>query len=196
MSLAEISQKLTYYITNQLNYDEEKKEIIAYAIETALLTFSGVLLISLLGYFFEALMPTLISAAFGGSLRRLSGGAHFNTPLKCLLSGALTYALIGVLTIKIVDHNLINSYITTALLVITLIIVLILAPVESEGKPIHSMSLRRKLKVASSFFVLMVFFIPYFTANSMVNISAVLGVLSQSITLLPMFNKKGGEFGL
>ncbi|MHB1405169.1 MAG: accessory gene regulator ArgB-like protein [Desulfitobacteriaceae bacterium] len=195
MSLAEISQKLTCLITSQLDYDEEKKEIIAYAIETGLLAVSGALLIAILGYALNALIPALIAAAFGGSLRRVSGGAHFSTPLMCLVFSAVTYSLIGVLAIKLTNYSLINQYIII-LLIISLLIVFILAPVESEGKPIHSQSLKRKLKVTSTAFVIVVFLITYLSSNSLVNISAVLGVLSQSITLLPMFNKKGGELSL
>ncbi|GAB6173130.1 accessory gene regulator B family protein [Paradesulfitobacterium aromaticivorans] len=196
MGFTEISQKLTYIITSQLDYDEEKKEIIAYAIETGLLAVSGAFLIAILGYALNALIPALIAAAFGGSLRRVSGGAHFNTPLKCLISGALTYSLIGVLATKLISYPLINQYIYLILLIISLLIVFVLAPVESEGKPIHSQSLKRKLKVTSTAFVIVVFLITYLSSNSLVNISAVLGVLSQSITLLPMFNKKGGELSL
>lgn len=190
MSLAEISQQLTNALTGQLNYDDEKKEIIAYAIETALLAISGAALIVVLGYVLNALVPALIAAAFGGSLRRVSGGAHFNTPLKCLISGALTYSLIGFLAIRLVNYTLINQSIILILLIFSLLVVIILAPVESEAKPIHSQSLRRKLKAASIVFVLLVSLITYTSTNSLVNISAVLGVLIQSITLLPMFNKK------
>ena len=44
-----ISYKLTEVITSELNYNEDKKEIIAYALETTLLFVLGSLLIMLLG---------------------------------------------------------------------------------------------------------------------------------------------------
>lgn len=196
MSIAEISEKLTAVITSQLDYNEDKKEIIAYAIETGLLAIIGAFLIALLGYVLNAFIPTLIAAAFGGTLRRFSGGAHFNTPLKCLIFGAIAYSAVGIITVKLLKYDLINQSITTTLLIISLLIVFFLAPVESESKPIHSKSLRRKLKVASITFVVVVFPIIYLNSNSLINYSAVLGILSQSITLLPVFNKKGGELCL
>ncbi|WP_206811064.1 accessory gene regulator ArgB-like protein [Paradesulfitobacterium ferrireducens] len=196
MNLAEMSQQLTIALTNQLNYDEEKREIIAYAIETALLAISGAFLILVFGLLLNALVPALIAAAFGGSLRRVSGGAHFNTPLKCLFSGALMYSVIGFLAVKLMNLNLMNQSFLLILLISSLLAVSILSPVQSEAKPIHSKSLRHKLKIASIVFVLLTALITYISTNSLVNISAVLGVFSQSITLLPMFNKKGGEMGL
>jgi Accessory gene regulator B. len=57
-----ISNKLTEVITNELDCNEDKKEIIAYAIETALLFILGSLLIILIGYAFHALMTTIIAA--------------------------------------------------------------------------------------------------------------------------------------
>lgn len=196
MNLAEMSQQLTTALTRQLNYDEEKKEIIAYAIETALLAISGAFLILVFGLILNALVPALIAAAFGGSLRRVSGGAHFNTPLKCLFSGALMYSLIGFLAVKLISFNLIYQSFLLILLISSLLAVSILSPVQSEAKPIHSKSLKHKLKIASIIFVLLTAIITHISTNSLVNISAVLGVFSQSITLLPMFNKKGGVTGL
>ncbi|MDR3541274.1 MAG: accessory gene regulator B family protein [Desulfosporosinus sp.] len=197
MNLAEnISNRLTEVLTNELDYDEDKKEIIAYAIETALLSVLGALLIMLLGYAFNALIPALIAAIFGGSLRRVSGGAHFNTPLKCLTTSSIIYALIGVLTKKLVSYDLTNQSIQIFPLLVSFLLVAFLAPVDSESKPIHSSSLKVKLKISSMVFVIISFVIILFIDNKLLSVSAVLGVFYQSITLLPTFNRKGGEYGL
>ena len=191
-----ISNKLTEVITSELNYNEDKKEIIAYAIETALLFVLGSFLIMLLGYALNALIPAVFAAIFGGLLRRVSGGAHFNTPLKCLVFGSIIYSFIGVLAKIFIENNLTNKYILIIILLISFLLVAFLAPVDSESKPIHSRSLKVKLKISSIVFVIVSFLLISFVDNKLVSVSAVLGVFYQSITLLPIFNRKGGEYGL
>ena len=185
-----ISNKLTEVITKELNYNEDKKEIIAYAIETALLFLLGSFFLILLGYYFNALVPIVMAAIFGGSLRRVSGGAHFNSPAKCLAFGSMVYCSIGITAKKLVDYNLYDKNILLFVLLIAFLLVVFLAPVDSESKPIHSKSFKLKLKIISVLFLIFSFFIVNFTNNSLINVSVVLGVFYQSITLLPIFNKK------
>ena len=149
-----ISNRLTEVITNELNYSEDKKEIIAYAIETALLFILGLFLIMLLGYALNALMAAIYAAIFGGLLRRVSGGAHFNTPLRCLVFGSIIYSLIGVLATKLVVYDLTNKYVLICVLFVSFFGVAFLAPVDSEAKPIHSNSLKVKLKISSMVLVI------------------------------------------
>ena len=188
-----ISNKLTEVITNELDYNEDKKEIISYAIETALLFVLGSFLIVLLGYAFNALLPAVFAAIFGGLLRRLSGGAHFNSPIKCLVIGSIIYSSIGVLAKKLVDCHLIHQYILISVLLVSFLIVALLAPVDSEAKPIHSSSLKVKLKTSSMVFVTVSLIIVSLTDNTLLSVSAVSGVVYQSLTLLPIFNRKEGD---
>lgn len=197
MSFSEnISNKLTEVITNELDYNQDKKEIIAYAIETTLLFVLGAFLIILLGYAFNALIPAVIAAAFGGLLRRVSGGVHFNNPLKCLIIGSIVYSSIGVLAKKLLYYDLTNQYILIFSLLVSFLLVLFFAPVDSEAKPIHSSSLKFKLKISSMVFIIISFLIIFFVDNPVLSVSAVLGVSYQSLTLLPIFNRKGGEYRL
>ena len=188
-----ISNKLTEVITNELDFNEDKREIIAYAIETALLFLLGSFLIILLGYAFNALLPTVFAAIIGGLLRRVSGGAHFNTPRKCLIFGSIIYSFIGVSAKKLVDYDFTNKYILIFILLVSLFIVAFLAPVDSVAKPIHSSSLKVKLKTSAIVLVTVSIVFVSLTHNTLLSVSAVLGVVYQSLTLLPIFNKKGGD---
>lgn len=191
MNLAEsISDKLTEIITNELNYSEEKKEIIAYAIETTQLFFLGLCSLVIIGYSLNALMPTVIAAFFGSSLRRVSGGAHFDTPFKCLAFGTVVYCSIGVLAKRIFEYDLTSKYFLFIILLASFLIVAFLAPVDSEAKPIHSSSFKLKLKILSVFFLIFTFLVVAFIENPLINVCAVLGVAYQSITLLPIFNMR------
>lgn len=195
MDISYISNKITNGITNELNYSEDKKEIIVYAIESIFLFILGGLLIILFGYSLNALIPTVIATAFGGLLRKVSGGAHFDAPLKCTVIGAIVYSSMGVMAKNLVSYDFIDKYVLLAILFVPFVLVAFLAPVDSESKPIHSSSLRLKLRISSILFVIFTFLMVAFSDNKLVSVSAVLGLFYQSVTLLPTFNK-GGEYSL
>jgi len=196
MDFSYLSNKFTNAITNELNYSEDKKEIIAYAIETIFLFILGGLLLILFGYALNALIPTIIAAAFGALLRKVSGGAHFDAPLKCTVIGAIVYSSMGVIAKNLVGYDFNNKYVLLAILLVAFLLVAFLAPVDSESKPIHSTSLKFKLRIASMLFVIFTSVMVAFSDNKLLSVSAVLGLFYQSITLLPKFNKKGGEYSL
>lgn len=186
-----ISNKLADIITDELNYSEDKREVVAYAIETMILFVLGTLLLILAGYCLNALISTITAAFFGGSLRRVSGGAHFNTPQKCLAFGTLVYSIMGVIAEKLLTNEFFNKNVLLFCILISFILVAYLAPVDSEAKPIHSRSLKVRLKILSIAFVIFTFFFVIFSDYKLLSISAVFGVFYQSITLLPIFNSKG-----
>ena len=193
MRFSDITARITNLITNELNYSDEKKEIITYAVETALLSVFGTLLLVVFGYLVNALEPAMMAALFGVLLRRVSGGAHFNTPLKCLLIGALIFTALGVLAKILVAYDLLNATFQMLILLVSFILVALLAPVDSDAKPIHSGKLRISLKISSLIFIGLSFLMITFTYDKLLNVSAILGLLYQSITLLPIFNRKGGD---
>ncbi|CDX04673.1 accessory gene regulator B [Desulfitobacterium sp. LBE] len=192
IDLTDLSNNLTNLITKDLDYDEDKKEIITYSIETSLLAIIGTLLLVLFAMIANVLKPALIAAFFGVLLRRVSGGAHFSTPTKCLVFGAVLYTLLGVLAETFVEYQVLHNYMIWLSLAISLLIVAYLAPVDSESKPIHSKSLRKKLKASSVGFVVIALIIGLVSADPLLNVSMCLGILYQSLTLLPLFNRGGG----
>ena len=193
MNLSEISERLSKTLTAELDYDDDKKEIVAYGIETLILSLVGFLAILLAAFLFNAVIPTVIAALSGGLLRKVSGGAHFNNPLKCLAFGTIVYCCLGVMAKEIVKYNLYSTGIYLAILVLAFVSVAILAPVDSEAKPIHSAIFKRKLKIASIGFVILALAIVLLSDNLLLNTSVVLGVAYQALTLLPVFNKKKKE---
>ncbi len=193
MNISHFSKRLCDIITGELNYSEEKKEIVAYGIETAFLTILGFLSIVLIAFFLNALVPATLAAIFGGLLRRISGGAHFETPTKCLVFGAISYSLLGVISKEVMEIELYSAYLILFPLLISLIIVFLYAPVDCDAKPIYSNKLKTKLKMASTGFVLLTIILIQFSNNQLFNISVVLGVGFQALTLLPVFNKKERE---
>ena len=193
MSIYEISQRLANSISLELGYNEDKKEIVAYGIESVMLSLVGIATILIVALPLNVVFPTVIALIFGGGLRKVSGGAHFQTPMKCLTLGAVVYPLLGVMTVHIVKVDLYQTSVSVLVLVICLIIVALLAPVGCEAKPIHSSIFKRKLKLASVSIVVFACLVILLSNNTLINTGAVLGIVYQTITLLPIFNKKKKE---
>ncbi|ACL18978.1 Accessory gene regulator B [Desulfitobacterium hafniense DCB-2] len=192
ISLNKMSNNLTNIITKDLDYNEDKKEIIAYSIETSLLAVIGTLLLILFAFIANALKPALIAALFGVALRKVSGGAHFNTPTKCLIFGAIVYTLLGFLAQTLIKYQLNYDYLLWISLASSFLIVIILAPVDSDSKPIHSKRLRNNLKMLSIVLIIVALIIYKVSSEPLLIVSMCLGVLYQSLTLLPVFNRRGG----
>ncbi|NLT95016.1 MAG: accessory gene regulator B family protein [Clostridia bacterium] len=183
-----ISTYLSNIITKDLDYSDEKKEIVTYAIEMLFLTIIGFIAIITVALLFDAVYPAAIAAVFGGILRRVSGGAHFNTPFKCLAIGALVYGIIGILA-KYVHTHLPSSLIYLGFFS-ALFIIGYYAPVDSKEKPINSPILRRNLKIASIVFVIISIIIAYISSDVLFVTGMLFGIAYQAISLLPLFNKR------
>ncbi|AFM42315.1 protein possibly involved in post-translational modification of quorum-sensing peptides [Desulfosporosinus acidiphilus SJ4] len=193
MNLSDLSNQISDTIVMETKLDNEKKEILSYAVETFILSITGTLLVVLTSYIFHVMIPALIATFFGGSLRRLSGGAHFNTPFKCLMSGAIIYTFIGFISEQAIRFELVQVKFGLPFILFCLITVGILAPVDSPGKPIRSKKLRRTLKILSIIFVLVVMVVLNFTQLNLLKVSSLLGITYQCITLFPIFNRKEVE---
>lgn len=191
-SLEKVSLKLTDSLTKDLDYNEEKREIITYAIETALLSILGTSLLLLFAFLLDVIKPAIVAGISGMFLRRVSGGFHFNTPGKCLFFGAIIYTFLGVISQKVVEQSLIGEPVLWITLGTALIIVYMLAPVDSESKPINSSTLKRNLKIGSLTLIILAFVIITSSSDQLLNVSICLGILYQSFTLLPIFNPRGG----
>lgn len=190
MSYSRLSNNLANYICKEINVDGERQEIITYAIENLLLGAGGFIFIIIIGFLFHAVIPAVAAAIVGALLRRFSGGAHLSTPMKCLVVGAFAYGTLGVVS-KYLAYQL-PEMLPIAGLIVSLALVSLYAPVDCPAKPIKSNLLRKKLKLGSICFVVVVLlFVLTVNISHEVKFALTLGVLYQSITLIPILNKGG-----
>lgn len=194
MSYSKFSENAAKNISTELGFDTEKQQVIAYSIESLLLTVVGFISIVIFGTLFGAALPAAVAAVSGGFLRRLSGGAHAKTATRCLIFGTLGYGALGILS-KVIFQTMkanVNIKLLSLGLFISLIIVIIYAPVDCAAKPIASQNLRKKLRIASITFILILLILILLIRNPIIQMAVTFGVLYQAITLLPIFNKKRG----
>jgi len=192
MPYLKLSTKVSDYLVYELNYSEEKKDIIAYAMDSIILVITGFAMVMTVGFLIGVPRATFFAILAGDLLRKVSGGAHFATPLPCLLFGAVAYPLVsraGVQALAQWGDKPVYNIVLTSLCLLCLVMVTVLAPVDCEAKPIISPAFRKKLKVASILLVLFFSLIALLYKDTYIGVSLIGGITFQSMTLLPFLMK-------
>ncbi len=192
MAYSPISEKTSEYLAKELNFPEEKREILAYAVENIVLTVIGFVMVMAVGFVLQAPVETFCAAVAGGILRKFSGGAHAATRVSCLVIGAVIYPGTGWL-IKLLSPFAGYEGILMAILgLAALLLVYIYAPVDSPAKPIVSQDFRRRLRKGAIITVVVFMGLAIMNVSQTWALPLVGGLFIQSMSLLPLLNK-GGE---
>jgi len=191
MAYSRFSETVAGYISAQTGLDGDQRQIVAYSIENLLLSLIGFCSIFAFGTFLGVGVESATAAVFGAILRKLSGGAHAKTALACIILSTVGYVTLGVLAgyLSIINGMSLNLF-GIIVFFTSLTLVGVYSPVDSKAKPIISQVLRKRLKLFSVLFVLLssltFFVIPW----KMFQTAIALGIFYQSLTLLPILNKR------
>jgi accessory gene regulator B len=184
---------ISEYIAKEMNYDEEKKVILAYALDVLFLTVLGFVILIIAGYLLGITFQVLTATIAGASLRLSSGGAHSSSRLRCMIIGTIQYTIVGLCMTNIykllVGQTLLYILIITMSL-LSLIIVCKYAPVDSPAKPILSVKFRKRLRKAAIIITLNYSVISIISINTIWGITIMGGLMIQAISLLPIFHLK------
>ena len=135
--IEKISNRFAEKIANEMDYDQDKKEVMAYGTHAILQIFFSLLFVVIFGLIFGVLIEALIVSFSTSILRKYSGGVHAASPAICMIVG--TVACIGFGLLSIVPFAT-NLYFVYGYLIITFFITMMvfikLAPVASSAKPI------------------------------------------------------------
>jgi len=144
-----ICEKISGYIAQELNLDDDKKSVINYGIFAFIQMVICIALVIIFGFIFNVIIEALIISFTISILRKSSGGVHASSPERC--------AVIG--TVSSVSMALISKYINVSFSFAILVGIIIficsyyivykLAPVDSIAKPIKSIEKRKRLKKSS-----------------------------------------------
>ncbi len=191
MPYSPFSTRVSGYLARELKLDNEKKEILAYALENVIFTTGGFILIMAVGYILGVPKETFCAAIAGAILRKFSGGAHSKTALRCMLVGALAYPPVAFLAryFFVLLGGTSPYYAILAFCSVgSFLIVARYAPVDSKGKPIVAEDFRRKLRHGSVVTVLLFIAIAWLNMTNSIGSSIISGIVIQSISLLPFQN--------
>jgi len=143
-----LSKKIGEKIANELNLDNDNKEVISYGIFAIIQMLYNILLVILFGVIFNVVIESLIVSFTISILRKSSGGAHSSSPTKCLIAGTFLAISIGLISKIDIGFN-INILIGIITFVWSYYIIYKLAPVDSPAKPIRTEKKKKRLKKSS-----------------------------------------------
>lgn len=190
MAYSSMSTKISNYLAKESNCSEEQKAVLAYGMESIILTAVVFIVVIFTGFLLGAWKETLLAALAGGVLRKMSGGAHMATPAQCLIVSTVCYSAAGLLASKLYFWAALGTVqaLFTVLAVFTIFMVLRYAPMDSKAKPIVSASFRKKLHLASIVTLLFFLAVAWTSLHSVTGIALLLGLTTQAATLLPVLN--------
>lgn len=191
-SIENTTKKITNIICDELNLDDNKKQILNYGGFAIIHALMSILLTIILGLIFNVVVEALILSFSISILRKFSGGVHASTPNNCIILGNFICISCAI----IVKFVIIGNVAETNLIYLDLLgflwcyyILYKLSPVDNPNKPLRNKKKKLALKKKSiitiviyqSIFLIMVLYSP----NELVGYSTALflGALWQCFTL-------------
>ena len=148
-------------IAVEMNYDEDKKAVIAYGL-TAIFQMTTIFaVISIIGILFGFWYESIVIFLGVGIIRKSTGGAHSQTMEGCIVISVLSITILSTLARYFFDFPLskfVNFGISIFVFIFCLIIFYIRVPVDSPNKPIVKPGKIKKLR-RQSFLILTIFFL-------------------------------------
>lgn len=139
--------RITSFLANNDNFDEERLEVIRYGIEILLLKVLFFIASMLLGVLLQSFWECLLFTLSFSAIRSLAGGYHADTRMKCFIQSMCM--LMAVLAIsKLIQRNLFSCEIVLCLSVIAAVIIWLISPIDTENKRLTNEE-RKILKIKS-----------------------------------------------
>lgn len=149
MSSYNIAKRIARKISEELSFDLEKEEVIAYGIFGLLQISISMIVVFVVGIFFGVAKEALIISIVMASIRKTSGGVHATSPNRCMFIGTTLCILMSLAT-----HNIRLTFewsvvINVSIFLRAYYLMYKLAPVDTPNKPIKNIDKRMRLKKIS-----------------------------------------------
>lgn len=156
-----LAHKIAEKIALQLDYDDDKKAVVAYGLIAILQMVTIFIIITIIGILFDFWYECMIIFIGVGIIRKSTGGAHSKTLNGCIIISILSVTMLSALSryLLCLPINIyVNLGISIFVFVISFIIFYLRVPIDSPNKPIVKPEKIRRLR-KQSFFILILFFL-------------------------------------
>lgn len=144
--IEQICEKISNNISNELNFDNDKKAVINYGLFAFIQMGICLILVMIFGAFFNVFFEALIISFSSSILRKSSGGVHASSPMKCAIIGTISSVGMALISRYVKINFSINVLIGFVTFIWSYYILYKLAPVDCITKPIKNIEKRKKLK--------------------------------------------------
>lgn len=196
-----ISKAVAEKVSNELNYDNERKEVIQYGTYALIQTLISIISVLILGLIFNIALEALIFLFTASILRKYSGGAHSESSNVCTLLGIIISICVGFLIKSSFFVNMDFEFIIFAGIVVFVFAYFIIfkyAPVDTPNKPIKTEKKKKRMKKGSLkiltiyLFIVLLNTILYYNSDvvfaKQVILSILFGIAWQCMTLTALGN--------
>ncbi|MBX4265662.1 accessory gene regulator ArgB-like protein [Clostridium estertheticum] len=183
MNITEKTTKIFIkFIKNNTEKSEEEIEKVQYGFQVIIMNLFKIIILFSTAYFLEIFMYTLVAFIVFGIFRSFACGVHANTSLNCIIINYVVF--LGNVFISI---NLsLNKSIIVIIYIISLILVRLYAPADTEERPLVSKKHRNKLKTRAIIVVLGFTLISLLIENSIYMNLITTSIMEESILITPV----------
>lgn len=147
-----LAKKITNHYIKKNSIQEEEREIYEYCFDVMISTLLNLIAIAIISISMGLYIEGTIFCIVFMSLRGIGGGYHAKTHFFCFMTIMIVFA-IYVLMLKLLGTTIL-FYISIAFLIIGFIIIAILAPVDTETKPLTQAEFKKnKIKTLILLFI-------------------------------------------
>lgn len=147
--MEKMARALAHKFARELNYDEEKEQVIAYGLIAIIQTAVTVILSLILGFVVGAPVEAMILCFSVSLLRRYTGGAHVGYIELCTSIGIIYCTVFSYVSRHIVSQVLSPLWvigISVLVYFLSYLAAYLLVPVDSPRKPIRSEEKKKKMR--------------------------------------------------
>ena len=184
-----LSDKFLNFIKNNTAIPEEDLEKIYYGLQVIMMDTSKTIILFITAYLLGVVNYTLIAVISFAALRRFASGAHANSTLQCII---LNYTLFLGNVYLSLNFSL-NIKIQSIIFIISLILIFLYAPGDTEERPLVSKKLRRSLKITSLTIIIILYIIVLLIKNNIYTNLITYSILEASLITTPICYKLFGK---
>lgn len=172
-------------IKNNKQYDDIKLAEIKYGLETLYLTFSKLIIISLIAIILGIFKELIIFILIYNIMRAPSFGLHATKSWICLLSSTITFIGIPL----IINNIQINNTYKVIIGIITTIGIFTFSPADTKKRPIVNKKRRKIYKTLSTIISIIYVILSISIKNNYISNSLLFSIILQNILISPITYK-------
>lgn len=177
--------KCMKYIKENTDYDDVKLKEIEYGIVSIYLTISKIIIISILAFVLGIFKEMIICTIFFNIIRMPAFGLHATKSWICLLSSAITFLLVPILSIYLNINVIIKAIICSA----CIILMYKNAPADTKKKPIVNKKRRFVYKTLSTILAIIFSFIAILINDQFISNALIFALIIENILISPLVYK-------
>jgi len=177
-----ISEHCIKFITANTDKDEEELEKIKYGIEVILINIFKLFILLITAQIFGIFIYTFIAFISFAFLRVFASGVHANSSIKCIITNYLIFFSIVYLS----SFYSLSKSLTVVTFLISLSLIILYAPADTEERPIISKKLRKTLKIKSIACIIFLAIVSLLMKKDVYRNLIAYAALEESIMITPM----------